>query len=51
MLGGFDDGNADANVLRGPDLGTCARTRADRLDRKPVGEQHMMAELVQAARD
>ena len=51
MLGGFDDGNADANVLRGPDLGTRARTRADRLDRKPVGEQHMMAELVQAARD
>src|SRR5262249_24936168 len=49
MLGRLDDWDADADVLRRPGLRARARARADRLDRKPVGEQRMMAQLVQPA--
>src|SRR5215467_5958421 len=49
MLGRLDDGYAYADVLRRPGLRARARARANRLDRKPVGEQRMMPHLVQPA--
>ena len=49
VLGRLDGGDGDADVLRRPDLRARARARADRLHRKPVGEQHVMPDLVQPA--
>src|SRR3982075_2640346 len=49
MLGRLDDGHTDGGVLRRPGLRARARASADCLDRKPVGKQRMMPDLVQPA--
>jgi hypothetical protein len=46
MLGSFNHRNADGDVLGRPDLRARVRTLANRFDRKTMGEQYMMADLV-----
>ena len=49
MLRSFNHRNADGDILGWSDLCPRGRTLAYRFDRKTMGEQHMMADLVEPA--
>jgi len=50
LLGGLDDRHADGHVFRRPHLGPRPPFRTNRLNRKAVTEERVVARLVQPAR-